>query len=239
MEEIRLQKFLSEQGILSRRAAEEEIAAGRVKVNGEPVELGRKIDPERDVVEYKGKRIGAASSRKVYLMLNKPCGYVTTMSDDRDRPCVAELVQGVGVRVYPVGRLDMESEGLLLFTNDGELANRLTHPRYHKPKEYHVKVEGEIEQETAKALSEPMEIDGYLTKPAEVSVLTRKPNYSVLSVTLFEGRNRQIRKMCESLSLRVLALRRIRIGDVKLGNLAPGKWRYLTKAQVASLQKEK
>lgn len=239
MEEIRLQKFLSEQGVLSRRAAEEEIAAGRVKVNGEPVELGRKIDPERDVVEYKGKRIGASSSRKVYLMLNKPCGYVTTMSDDRDRPCVAELVEDVGVRVYPVGRLDMESEGLLLFTNDGELANRLTHPRYHKPKEYHVKVEGEIEPETAKALSEPMEIDGYLTKPAEVSVLTRKPNYSVLSVTLFEGRNRQIRKMCESLSLRVLALRRIRIGDVKLGNLAPGKWRYLTKAQVASLQKEK
>ncbi|MBQ0010001.1 MAG: rRNA pseudouridine synthase [Ruminococcus sp.] len=239
MEEIRLQKFLSEKGVLSRRAAEEEIAAGRVRVNGKPVELGHKIDPERDVVEYKGKRIAASSPRKVYLMLNKPCGYVTTMSDDRDRPCVAELVEDVGVRVYPVGRLDMESEGLLLFTNDGELANRLTHPRYHKPKEYHVKVEGEIEPETARALSEPMEIDGYMTRPAEVNVLTRKPNYSVLSVTLFEGRNRQIRKMCEALSLRVLALRRIRIGEVKLGNLAPGKWRYLTKAQVASLQKEK
>jgi 23S rRNA pseudouridine2605 synthase len=152
------------------------------------------------------------------------------------RPCVAELVGDVGVRVYPIGRLDLESEGLLLFTNDGALANRLMHPRYHKPKVYHVRIRGEVEAEKITRLSRPMNIDGYETKPAEVSVVTRKQDFTVLSITLHEGRNRQIRKMCEQLSLHILSLKRISIGDVKLGNLPIGAWRHLTRAQVESLK---
>ncbi|MBQ9748467.1 MAG: rRNA pseudouridine synthase [Clostridia bacterium] len=239
MEEIRLQKYLSEQGVLSRRAAEEEIRKGKIKVNGVVAEIGMKIDPTRDKVEYGGRRVGAESGRnvrKVYIMLNKPVGYVTTMSDELGRRCVAELVQDVGVRVYPIGRLDLESEGLLLFTNDGALANRLMHPRYHKPKVYHVKIRGEVEAEKVTRLSRPMVIDGYETKPAEVSIVTRKQEFTVLSVTLHEGRNRQIRKMCEQLDLHILTLKRISIGDVKLGNLPIGAWRHLTRAQVESLK---
>ena len=234
---MRLQKYLSEQGILSRRAAEEEIRRGKIKVNGRTAEIGMKIDPISDTVEYDGRVIGAQTSRRVYLMLNKPVGYVTTMSDEMGRPCVAELVENVGVRVYPIGRLDLESEGLLLFTNDGALANRLMHPRYHKPKVYHVKIKGEVSAEKIAALGRPMEIDGYVTKPAGISVVTRKKEFTVLAMELFEGRNRQIRKMCESLGLVILTLKRISIGEVKLGNLAPGEWRYLTKSQVESLKK--
>ncbi len=239
MEEMRLQKYLSEQGILSRRAAEEEIKRGKIKVNGKIAEIGMKIDPMRDLVEYGGKRVGTEGSRhvrKVYVMLNKPVGYVTTMSDEMGRPCVADLVKDVGVRVYPIGRLDLESEGLLLFTNDGELANRLMHPKYHKPKIYHVKLRGEVEAEKIERLSRPMVIDGYETKPVEIEVVTRKQDFTVLSMKLFEGRNRQIRKMCEQLDLRVLALKRISIGEVKLGNLPIGAWRHLTRAQVESLK---
>jgi 23S rRNA pseudouridine2605 synthase len=236
MEEMRLQKFLSEQGVLSRRAAEEEIKKGKVKVNGIPATLGTKINPDTDTVEYHGKQIGGAV-RKVYLMLNKPVGYVTTMSDEKGRPCVAELVENVGTRVYPIGRLDLESEGLLLFTNDGELANRLMHPKYHKPKIYHVKIKGEVDAEKIKALGKPMNIDGYVTKPAGISVVTRKTDYTVLAMELFEGRNRQIRKMCEQLSLQILMLKRISIGEVKLGNLGLGEWRFLSKSQIDSLKK--
>ena len=238
MEEMRLQKFLSAQGLMSRRAAEQEIAAGRVKVNGEVADIGTKIDPEKDRIEYKGKIVGAGDKRKIYLMLNKPRGYLTSMSDDRGRPCVSELVADAGARVYPIGRLDLESEGLLLFTNDGDFANKLMHPRYHEPKTYHVKRAGEIEPEQVLRLCEPMEIDGYVTKPAEVSLITRKKEYSVVAITLFEGRNRQIRKMCEKLSRYVLSLRRVSIGEVKLGDLRPGKWKYLTKSQIQLLKKE-
>lgn len=236
MAEMRLQKYLSEVGVLSRRAAEEEIRRGKIHVNGMRAELGMKIDPTKDIVEYNGKVIGDAG-RRVYLMLNKPAGYVTTMSDEMGRPCVAELVANVSTRVYPIGRLDLESEGLLLFTNDGELANRLTHPKFHKPKVYHVKIRGEVEAEKLAALGRPMEIDGYRIKPVQVAVVTRKKDYTVLAMELFEGRNRQIRKMCESLDLVILTLKRISIGEVKLGNLAPGEWRYLTRAQVDSLKK--
>lgn len=235
--EVRLQKYLSEQGILSRRAAEDAIRRGKIKVNGVPAQIGMKIDPDTDVVEYDGKKVSAQTKRRVYLMLNKPVGYVTTMHDEMGRPCVAELVENAGARVYPIGRLDLESEGLLLFTNDGELANRLMHPRYHKPKVYHVKIRGEVSAEKIKALGCPMEIDGYVTKPAGISVVTRKKEFTVLAMELFEGRNRQIRKMCESLDLVILTLKRISIGDVKLGNLAPGEWRYLTKTQVESLKR--
>ena len=236
LEEIRLHKYLSGEGVMSRRAAEEEIAAGRVFVNGEPAVIGQKIDPDRDVVTYKGGVIGGGV-RKIYIMLNKPVGYVTTMSDERGRHTVAELVEDVGERVYPIGRLDMESEGLLLLTNDGELANRLTHPKYHKPKVYHVKIAGEITPDEAAALARPFDIDGYITKPANISVLSRTQNETVLKMELFEGRNRQIRKMCEQLGLKIRVLKRISVGDVHLGNLAPGKWRHLTRAQVESLRR--
>ena len=221
---------------MSRRAAEEEIAAGRVFVNGAPAAIGQKIDPERDVVTYKGSVVGGGV-RKIYIMLNKPVGYVTTMSDERGRRCVAELVEDVGERVYPIGRLDMESEGLLLLTNDGELANRLTHPKYHKPKVYHVKIQGEVPPDKVAALSRPFDIDGYITKPAKISVLSQNQNETVLKMELFEGRNRQIRKMCEQLGLKIRTLKRISVGDVHLGNLAPGKWRHLTRAQVESLRR--
>ena len=233
--EKRLQKFISEEGVMSRRAAEEEIKRGNVTVNGIRAVIGQKIDDSKDVVEYLGKRIGNGKKKHVYIMLNKPAGFVTTMSDEQGRPCVAELVADVGTRVYPVGRLDMESEGLLLFTNDGELANKLMHPRYHKPKVYHVKVRGKVEPEKLTALSRPMKIDDYITKPAGVSVVTMKEDFTVLAIELFEGRNRQIRKMCESLELSIITLRRISMGSVKLGDLRPGRWRHLTKAEVAAL----
>ncbi len=220
---------------MSRRAAEEEIKKGNIKVNGARAELGQKIDDERDVVEYRGKII-SADSHHIYIMLNKPAGYVTTMSDEHARKCVAELVSDVPERVYPIGRLDRESEGLLLFTNDGEFANRMMHPRYHKPKIYHVKIRGKVEPEKVAALSRPMKIDDYITKPANVSVVTLKEDYTVLAIELFEGRNRQIRKMCEQVGLFIMTLRRISVGNVKLGDLRPGKWRYLTKSEVASLK---
>lgn len=146
-------------------------------------------------------------------------------------------MEDVGTRVFPVGRLDLESEGLLLFTNDGALANRLTHPKYHKPKVYHVRIRGAVSPEKIMALGRPMAIDGYLTKPAEISVVTRKQDYTVLAIRLFEGRNRQIRKMCEALELKIMTLKRVAIGELRLGNLAPGEWRYLTRAQVDSLKK--
>ena len=220
---------------MSRRAAEEEIKKGNIKVNGARAELGQKIDDERDVVEYRDKII-SSDSHHIYIMLNKPAGYVTTMSDEHARKCVAELVSDIPERVYPIGRLDRESEGLLLFTNDGEFANRMMHPRYHKPKIYHVKIRGKVEPEKVTALSRPMKIDDYITKPANVSVVTLKEDYTVLAIELFEGRNRQIRKMCEQVGLFIMTLRRISVGNVKLGDLRPGKWRYLTKSEVASLK---
>lgn len=230
--EKRLQKFMSESGLMSRRAAKEEIERGNVTVNGVRAVLGQKIDDETDVVEYKGKRITSSGRKHVYIMLNKPVGYVTTMSDEQGRPCVAELVADVGKRVYPIGRLDMESEGLLLFTNDGEFANKLMHPRYHKPKIYHVKVRGKVEPEKIKALSCPMKIDEHIIKPVNVSVVTMKEDHTVLAMELFEGRNRQIRKMCEQVQLHIITLRRVSIGGLKLGTLRPGRWRHLTKGEI-------
>ncbi len=220
---------------MSRRAAEEEIKKGNVTVNGITAVLGQKIDDETDVVKYLGKRVGGVRKKNVYIMLNKPVGYVTTMNDEQGRACVAELVADVGTRVYPIGRLDMESEGLLLFTNDGELANKLMHPRYHKPKVYHVKIRGKVEPEKIYTLSRPMKIDDYVTKPVNISIVTMKEDYTVLAMELFEGRNRQIRKMCEQVDLHIMTLRRISMGSVKLGDLRPGKWRHLTKTEVASL----
>ena len=234
---IRLQKFFTDCGILSRRAAEEEIKKGRVKVNGVTAVIGQQIDPEHDRVEYRGQVIALAEKpRFTYVMLNKPRGYLSTVTDDRGRHTVTELVADTGVRLYPVGRLDMDSEGLLLLTNDGELTNRLTHPKHEIPKIYHVKVRGTVTYEQVKALSSAMEIDGYRILPVKTELISVKDDTSVLRMTLFEGRNRQIRKMCETQSLDILRLCRVAIGDVKLGNLAPGKWRYLTRTQVEYLK---
>ena len=236
MEPVRLQKYFTDCGLLSRRAAEEEIRQGRVKVNGITAEVGQKIDPETDVVEYKGKTVRPPEKAIMkYIMLNKPRGYLSTVTDDRGRRCVTELVADVGVRLYPVGRLDMDSEGLLLMTNDGDLTFRLTHPRHEIPKIYHVRVSGAVSEEQIKALSASMVIDGYEILPVKTEIVSRGEDSSVLRMTLYEGRNRQIRKMCQQVGLNILRLCRVAIGDVKLGNLALGKWRYLTKSQVAYL----
>ena len=235
MEKIRISKYLSEQGLMSRRTADEEISAGRVSVNGKTATLGQKIDPVSDVVSYKGKPVGG-EVKKVCIMLNKPRGYVTTMEDERGRKCVADLVSDVGVRVYPIGRLDRDSEGLLLLTNDGELANMLTHPKYHKPKVYNVKVRGTVDEKTLERLRRPFNIDGYITKPAEVKRLGETDGITSLSIRLFEGRNRQIRKMCDKCSLEVAELRRISIGEIRLGELPSGKWRQLDPAQIKKLK---
>ena len=239
-EKIRIQKFFTDCGILSRRAAEEEIRAGRVKINGIVAEVGQKIDPDADRVEYRGRVIEPTQKpRFTYVMLNKPRGYLSTVTDDRGRKCVTELVEDAGVRLYPVGRLDMDSEGLLLLTNDGELTNRLTHPKHEIPKIYHVKIQGTVTAEQVKALSRPMDIDGYTILPVKTELISVKDDTSTLRMTLFEGRNRQIRKMCETQSLRILRLCRVAIGDIKLGTLAPGKWRYLTRTQVDYLKNSK
>ncbi len=237
MEPIRLQKFFTDNKIMSRRAAEREIENGNVSVNGVTAVIGQKIDPDKDIVTLNGKKIESASvQRHTYIMLNKPIGYVTTMSDEKGRKCVTELIKDVPERIYPVGRLDMYSEGLLLLTNDGELTNRLTHPRHHIGKVYHVKIKGRISPDITEKLAQPMTIDGYELKPVKVRLISVKDDCSVIEMILFEGRNRQIRKMCESLDLVIMRLTRIAIGEINLGDLAPGKWRYLTKSQVDYLK---
>lgn len=238
MEPIRLQKFVAECGLMSRRAAEKEILAGNITVNGEAVEVGRVIDPARDKVRYKGRPVTKKrNSHKLYLMLNKPRGYVTTMSDDKDRKCVASLVKDVGERVYPVGRLDYESEGMLILTNDGELANKLMHPKHHIPKTYNVRIEGNVTKEQLKTLNSEMEIDGYKIMPVETKVLRAKNGYTMLEMILKEGRNRQIRKMCEQVGLEITILRRVAVGDIEMTDLRAGKWRWLTKEEIEYLIK--
>ena len=239
MESIKLQKYFTDCGIMSRRAAEKEIEDGKVRVNDEIATPGMRIVPGVDEVTYLGKPVLMPKFKKnIYVMLNKPRGYLTTMSDDRGRHTVAELVADIDARVYPVGRLDMDSEGLLLLTNDGDLALKLTHPRHEIPKIYHVKVAGTVSKETLKTLNREMEIDGYKLLPVKTELISVKSDHSVLRMTLFEGRNRQIRKMCEAVDLEVLRLFRIAIGDISLGDIAPGKWRYLTSSQVKYLKGE-
>ncbi len=241
MTELRLQKYLADKGLMSRRAAEKEILRGAVLVNGEPAVLGMKICPETDEIVYNGRAVKPDFKRYVYIMLNKPRGYVTTASDEKGRPTVVELCLGIGERIYPVGRLDMDSDGLLLLTNDGDLANKLTHPKHEIPKIYHVEVEGDVERATLKKLSSSMVIDGYEILPVDTTVHTikndkRRGTVTVLRMELYEGRNRQIRKMCEICGLKVKRLTRVAIGDLKLQNLRSGQWRHLTKTQVEYLK---
>jgi 23S rRNA pseudouridine2605 synthase len=230
----RLQKIISAHGIASRRKAEELITQGRVTVNGVAAHLGDSADPETDEIAIDGAPI-RQKDRPVYIALNKPKGYVTTMSDDRGRPTVAELVADVGVRVYPVGRLDMDSEGLLILTNDGDFANRAAHPGGETSKTYIVTVTGTDIPASAAKMTEPMDIDGYIISPAQVEVISVESGTGHLSVTIHEGRNRQVRKMCGKCGLSVKRLVRISEGGVKLGNIPVGKWRNLTDDEVRSI----
>lgn len=236
MEPIKLQKYFSDCGVMSRRAAEEEIKRGLVKVNGTVAELGQRIDPDTDTVEYRGRPIKRSGDKRICIMLNKPCGYVTTLHDEKGRPTVASLVRDLGARVYPVGRLDMNSDGLLLLTNDGDLANRLTHPKHEIPKIYEVKVAGEVGADKLAALSSPMVIDGYEILPVKCEIISRGKGFTILRMTLFEGRNRQIRKMCALCDLRVLRLCRVAMGQLTLGSLEQGKWRYLSPEEIEYLK---
>ena len=233
---IKIQKYFTDCGVMSRRAAELEIKKGNVKVNGVVAEIGMRVNPEDDVITHLGKEIRPLSTENVYVMLNKPRGIVTTMSDEKGRFTVADLVKGVGARVYPVGRLDMDSDGLLLLTNDGNLANKLTHPKHDIPKIYRVTVEGEISDEALALLRSPLVIDEYEILPVKVDVISREKECSVIKMTLFEGRNRQIRKMCEIAELKIKRLCRTAIGELKLGELEVGKWRFLTDDEVALLR---
>jgi len=229
----RLQKILSQAGIASRRASEQLMLEGRVTVNGETIrELGTKADPAHDDIRVDGRRIKIAE-RHVYLLLNKPRGYVTTRSDPQKRPTVIDLLKGVREYIYPVGRLDYDSEGLLILTNDGDLAARLTHPRHGVPRVYEARVLGEPDAHDLSRLSKGVTIDGRRTEPATVVSL----GPSQLRVTVHEGRNRQVRKMCEAIGHPVTELRRVAIGPIRDGKLKPGQWRELSAQEIQSLRR--
>lgn len=233
----RLQKLISSAGLASRRAAEELIKQGRVKVNGETASLGMSADPELDDIRVNGKRFRISGTR-VYIMLNKPRGYVTTLSDEKGRKTVAELVKGAGRRLYPVGRLDLNSEGLLIMTDDGEAANALMHPSHEVGKTYRVTVSGREPEAAVRELEALREVEGEPIRPAQVSFAgeTGEGKY-MLDVTIHEGRNRQVRKMCAAAGLEVRRLVRIAEGELSLGGLQTGKWRHLTSEELDWLLK--
>ena len=231
----RLQKILSARGLASRRAAEEWIKAGRVTVNGKTAALGDTADADTDEICVDGKPL-PRQERMVYLVLHKPRGYVTTLHDEKGRPDAAQLVADCGARVYPVGRLDMDSEGLLLFTNDGAFANRLMHPSHQVEKTYEVQVSG-YAAEKLTLLRRPIVLDGYRIAPPEVRLLRRAGDKAWVQVVIHEGRNRQVRRMCQAAGLTVLRLKRTREGDLRLGDLPLGKWRSLTEAEIENLKK--
>ncbi len=233
-EPIRLQKYISQCGIASRRKAEELILAGHVKVNGKKAILGDKVTAA-DKVVVNGKRIVLPKTRRRYIMLNKPRGFITTMNDERGRKCVAELVQGVGERVYPVGRLDKDSEGMLILTNDGEFANKIMHPKNSIYKIYRVTVRPSIDEEQLVKLETGVELDGKKTAPCVVHVIHKEEGRVVLEMILHEGRNREIRRMCEAVGLEVARLKRTQIGNVKMGMLKQGAWRDLNETEVKKL----
>ncbi len=237
MEKIRIQKIISDSGFCSRRKADELISRNRVKNNGRPVKLGDKADPSKDIITVDDERIFFDKKKQfIYIMLNKPRGYVTTMEDEMGRRCVTELLSGVSERVYPIGRLDRNSEGLLLFTNDGVFANSIMHPSKHVSKTYRVTVRPDISDEQLVKLTEGVLIDGKKTMPATINVLTKETGRVVLQMVIREGRNRQIRKMCEAVGLEVARLKRTGVGPIKLGMLKPGTWRELTAEELRALR---
>lgn len=237
MEKVRIQKIIAESGMCSRRKAEEFIAAGKVKVNGHPCSLGDKAIPGKDLITVDGNKILVAKRRNLYyIMLHKPRGYVTTMNDELDRKCVTELLSGFPERVYPVGRLDKNSEGLLLLTNDGNFANDIMHPSKHVSKTYRVTVRPDINDEQLVQLASGVVIDGRKTAECSVVVLDKQPGRVVLQMTIHEGRNRQIRKMCEAVGLEVARLKRTAIGPLKLGMLQPGEYRELKPDELRAIR---
>lgn len=231
----RLQKIISARGLASRRKAEEWISSGRVTCNGLVARLGDSADPDLDEILVDGNHL-PSMEKYVYIMLHKPRGYVTTLSDEKGRADAAQLVADCGLRVYPVGRLDMDSEGLLLFTNDGALANMLMHPRHEVQKVYEVWVNG-YHPGSEIQLRKPIELDGYQIKPPKVKLLGVKEDKARFLVTIHEGRNRQVRRMCQAAGLHVTRLRRVAEGNLELGDLRLGSWRYLTEQEVEMLKK--
>jgi 23S rRNA pseudouridine2605 synthase len=232
----RLQKILSRAGVSSRRAAEEIILAGRVAVNGVVVsEMGAKADSDQDTITVDGKKIGTDTAR-VYLVLYKPSGYMTTMKDPQGRPLVTDLLKGIRERVYPVGRLDYNTEGVLLLTNDGEWANALAHPRHEVDKEYHVRVQGQVSPVQIQNLTAGVELEDGKTAPATVHVIRESDNNTWLAITIHEGRYRQVRRMCEAVHLSVVRLKRARYGFLGLEGLSAGKFRFLTADEVGRLR---
>ena len=240
MAEIRLQKFLSDAGVMSRRAAEKAISEGRIKVNGKPAVTGMKIDPANDLVTADGRRVTCNPSY-TYIALNKPSGFLTTVSDDRNRPTVASLVSGCGKRVYPCGRLDMYSEGLLLLTDDGDVANRIMHPSHSIPKQYIATVTAHLTDGDIRDIGTPFELDGYMLRPFEVKLEgyvqdKSGKTFTELRFTLHEGRNREIRNICAHHGLKISRLIRISVGNITLDGIDPGKWRYLTGDEIEYLK---
>lgn len=231
---VRLQKYLSQCSVASRRAAEQLIEQGKVKINGRKAILGDKVDPKHDKVLVSGKPV-IMSDEKMYVMLHKPRGFVTTLSDEQGRKCVADLVQDAGVRLFPVGRLDRNSEGLLLMTNDGEFANLLTHPSRHVSKVYRVTVREKPDEMKLALISNGMEIDGEKMLPCDVSVIEKHDDRTVLRFVLYEGKNREIRKLCAAVGLTVIRLKRTEIAGIKLGMLPQGRWRELNEKEVKKL----
>lgn len=232
--EERLQKLLSAAGLCSRRAAEDYINRGRVTVNGTVAQLGQRADPDRDEILVDGRPL-APKAEHVYLLLNKPRGYVTTLSDEQGRKTVADLVRDCGTRVYPVGRLDLDSEGLLLMTNDGELMQRLIHPSGEINKTYHVTVYGKIAG-AADRLAQVTDLEGEKIRPAQVKILRQREETAELAITIHEGKNRQIRRMCAACDLGVKRLRRVQEHTLSLGDLPVGRWRYLTDEEIRALR---
>ncbi len=231
----RLQKFLAECGVASRRESEKLIAEGRVTVNGVVAEVGASVDPESDEVAVNGKAV--KKDGKVYVLLNKPSGVVTTVRDTHERKTVIDCIEGVRARIFPVGRLDMDVTGALLLTNDGELAHRLAHPKFGVEKVYTAWVEGIMTDETARKLAEGVQLEDGMTAPAKVKILSKPKNTTRVRLTLGEGRKREVKRMCEAVGHAVLSLRRISIAGMGVSELRTGEWRYLTESEVAHLYK--
>lgn len=239
MEELRLQKYLANCGIASRRKCEEHIIEGKVQVNGKVVtELGTKVNPEKDSIKFEGKEV-KENKKLVYILLNKPIGYVTTVDDQFNRDTVLDLVK-VKERIVPVGRLDMYTSGALILTNDGDFVYKVTHPKHEINKTYTVTLKGIIQNREVEQLRNGIQIEDYITKPAKVKILKTdiEKDISRLEITIHEGKNRQVRKMCEAVGRKVLALHRSKIGNIGVKDLELGKWRYLTTKEVAQFINE-
>ena len=235
-ETMRIHKYLAVCGIASRRAAEKLVEEGKVTINRRVAEVGDGVVPGKDIVTVDGKEVKIKNEEYVYIMCHKPRGYITSMQDDRGRKTVLELLEGVNRRVFPVGRLDYNSEGLLLFTNDGELSYRITHPKHRIEKAYRVTVSGKVSENTLGKLRQSMQIDGVMLQAVSVKIIMERENSTAIEIVVSEGKNRQIRKMCENCFLLIRRLKRVRIGEISLGMLPPGKYRFLTVKEVENLK---